>query len=179
MGATNGPAEEHPSAPVRGAGPASLEFDESALGARDYVGSIVVTLEAIAKYCDAIGERNPLYADDEAARAGPHGGIVAPPMFLLRPRLERGRDPRVRIDGVLMPPDHVDLFGGQRLELRLPVRPGDTLRAYAQVKAVFEKTGRSGSMVFVVRRVDYLNQHEQDIASFEYAIIQRRGALWK
>jgi acyl dehydratase len=40
---------------------------------------IHVTREMIADFCAAIGETTPLYTDPEAARAGPHGGLVAPP----------------------------------------------------------------------------------------------------
>ena len=42
----------------------------------------VVTAERIADFCAAIGESNPLYSDPVAAKAGPYGGIIAPPGFL-------------------------------------------------------------------------------------------------
>src|SRR5258708_20135689 len=38
-----------------------------------------LTQEAIALYCKAVGETNPLYLDEAAAKAGPFGGIIAPP----------------------------------------------------------------------------------------------------
>ena len=41
-----------------------------------------VNLPMIRRWCEAMGERNPLYLDDAAAAAGPHGGIVAPPAML-------------------------------------------------------------------------------------------------
>ena len=38
-----------------------------------------LTGEAIALYCKAVGETNPLYLDEAAACAGPFGGLIAPP----------------------------------------------------------------------------------------------------
>ena len=71
------------------------------------------------------------------------------------------------------PPDPQVKFGdstimaGTRHEYLLPVRPGDTIEGFAQVKEVYEKTGRSGRMVFVVRRTRYANQHGEDVAAVE------------
>ena len=42
-----------------------------------------VKKEAIAKYCEAVRNMNPLYLDEAAAKAGPYGRIVAPPTFAL------------------------------------------------------------------------------------------------
>jgi acyl dehydratase len=41
----------------------------------------VVGIEKIKEYVRAVGETNPLCNDPEAAAAGPHGQIVAPPTF--------------------------------------------------------------------------------------------------
>ena len=41
-----------------------------------------VNLPMIRRWCEAMGERNPLYLDERRAAAGPHGGIVAPPAML-------------------------------------------------------------------------------------------------
>jgi len=67
----------------------------SASTARDYLESIVgrpphqravardaVTASAIRTWCDAMGERNPVYLDPAAARAAGHGDVIAPPAML-------------------------------------------------------------------------------------------------
>lgn len=41
-----------------------------------------VNLPMIHHWVDAIGDRNPIYVDDEAARAAGHPGIVAPPAMI-------------------------------------------------------------------------------------------------
>lgn len=41
-----------------------------------------VNLPAIRRWCDAMGESNPIYIDEAAAKAAGHPGIVAPPAML-------------------------------------------------------------------------------------------------
>ena len=41
-----------------------------------------VNLPMIRRWCEAMGERNPLYLDEAFAAAGEYGGIVAPPAML-------------------------------------------------------------------------------------------------
>ena len=59
-----------------------------------------------------------------------------------------------------------------RLSLRADAKKykalDNRLRSLApEIKEVYEKTGRSGRMVFVVRRTRYTNQHGEDVASVE------------
>ena len=66
-----------------------------------------LTQEAIALYCQAVGETNPLYLDEAAAKAGPFGGLIAPPsihillMFACTPA-----DDWMRSPGRSMPGSH-------------------------------------------------------------------------
>ncbi len=57
-------------------------YDREAIGIEVGAGATHVTREAIAEYCDAIGDTNPLWNDDAWAAAGPYHGIIAPPAFL-------------------------------------------------------------------------------------------------
>lgn len=65
------------------------------MNAHDYVASLVgrpahqtcvardeVTSAAIRTWCDAMGERNPVYLDRDAARAAGHDDVIAPPAML-------------------------------------------------------------------------------------------------
>src|SRR5438132_10602024 len=37
---------------------------------------------AILRFCEGIGDDNPLWTDEEYAETGPHGTLVAPPSFI-------------------------------------------------------------------------------------------------
>ena len=146
----------------------AVEMDDTVIGQEVHVGSLAITLETIADYCEALEETNPLYTDATwAEREGPYGGIVAPPGILNTAKLRPGPDPQVRFGDQ-------SFMAGSRLETFNPIRPGDTIEAYTQVKEVYEKTGRSGRMVFVVRRTRYANQDGVDVAATEASVVQRQ-----
>jgi acyl dehydratase len=117
-----------------------------------------VTNELIADFCEAIGETNPLYTDLEAAGVGPHRGLVAPPslaaifgdgenIFQHFPELDTRR-----------------LLAGIDLEFVAPIRAGDSITTVSQIKEIYEKTGRSGPMVFIVVS-SILRKHNGEVAA--------------
>jgi acyl dehydratase len=130
------------------------------------VGRFDVTREAIAAYCEALEETNPLYTDEEFAAQGPYRGIIAPPGILQTARMGQPPDPKVQFG-------NQGFMAGSRQDYYRPIRPGDVIEGYAQVKEVYEKTGRSGRMVFIVRRTRYVNQHGEDVASMDHSMVMR------
>jgi len=146
----------------------AVEMDETVIGQEVHAGTLEVTLHSIKEYCEALEEVNPLYTDPEwAEREGPYGGIIAPPGILNTAKLRPGPDPQIRFGDQ-------SFMAGSRLETFSPIRPGDTIDAYTQVKEVYEKTGRSGRMVFVVRRTRYANQDGVDVAATEGSLVLRQ-----
>jgi len=144
-----------------------VEYDESVIGVEQTLGSFAVTEQAIADYCAAIGETNPLYLDEEFARGTPYGGRIAPPLIFTTVNFRgTGPDPKVEYG-------NARFLGGERVEVLAPMRPGDTITVYGQVREVYEKTGRSGRMVFVVRRTRYENQRGQDVALVDSSMVHR------
>ena len=58
------------------------------------------------------------------------------------------------------------------MEIHGPVRPGDTLTARASIHDVYDKTGRSGTMVFVIHRMDFTNQEGVAVATVDSKMIR-------
>ncbi len=129
---------------------------------------VVVTAERIAAFCDAVGDNNPLYLDPVAARAGPYGRIIAPPALVASFR---------HTDNVF---DRIAIFRGGGLmagidvEIEAPVFAGDAIRIASEVKDMYEKTGRTGTMVFVVVRSTLTNQHDQVVARLDFRMMRRK-----
>ncbi len=143
-----------------------LKYDHDVIGVEVEVGSLTITREQVDRYCDAVGETNPLYTDDAAAGEGPFGEIIAPTGLLQTMNLAQGLDAKVEFG-------NTGFHAGQRMEFFDPIRVGDTVTARAQVKEVYEKTGRSGSMVFVVTRVSYGNQRGEPVMAMEHSFVRR------
>lgn len=126
-------------------GPAKdITFNRALLGKEHRLGTFPVTRELILAYCRAMGETTPVYNP-------PGEALVAPPIFCSlflwgaqRPSIGmEGADPR--------------LMAGLCIEHLAPVRSGDTLEGRITLKSVYIKTGRSGSMAFVVWETSFTN----------------------
>ena len=128
---------------------------------------VEVKADKIKRYCAALGETNPIYADEEQAKKGPYGGIVAPPSFAVTFRNGRHFF------------ENVPRFGrrgfdaGKDVEFRAPIHPGDKITLSSHVKEIYEKTGRSGSMVFVVVRSTVQNQNGEVVAHIDHRFMNR------
>ncbi len=129
---------------------------------------LVVTAERIANFCRAMGENNPLYVDEAAAKAGPYGGIIAPPAFVASLRTAESAFDKLRATR-----GGRGLMGGIDIEVVTPIRPGDQIRITSKVKEIYEKTGRSGSMVFTVIRSTLTNQNGEVAAHIDYRMMNR------
>lgn len=130
---------------------------------RDAIGveSEPVTYEvekgALRRFVEAIEDPNPVYSDERAARAGRYGGLIAPPTFL---------------DSMISGPMGVpfenpykgSLEGGSRWWYFEPVRPGDRITVTSRIAEIYERRGRLGNMLFVVREIGYTNQFGKSVA---------------
>ena len=65
--------------------------------------------------------------------------------------------------------------GGKTAERLAPIRPGDVLIARSHIHDIFEKTGRSGGMMFVVHRMEFTNQDEVLVSVVDWKMIRKLG----
>jgi len=111
--------------------------------------AVTVERGKIKEFARAIGDLSPFYLDDEVARAGPWGDIIAPPTFPITFRDEQADT------GALLRDLGTDisrlLHGEQEFEHRKPIQPGQTYLCRARITDIYEKSGKTGPMAFVVR----------------------------
>ena len=105
---------------------------------------------AIIKFAQAIGDDNPLFNDEAAARKSRYGGIIAPPTFMRS--LSSNSPPSFKS------PYSAALDGGSEWEYFEPVRPGDRITVITKIADLFERPGRLGNMLFTIRETKYVNQ---------------------
>lgn len=65
------------------------------------------------------------------------------------------------------------LNGGNRFEYMEPVRVGDHITATGRIADVYEKTGSSGPLLFIIFETDYVNQHGRTVARLRGTAIRR------
>ena len=113
---------------------------------------------AIAKFAEAIGDENPVYSDEAAARASRYGGLIAPPTFL---RAAVAARPELPFDA---PFDRL-LDGGSDWEYFEPVRAGDRITAVSRIDDINERNGSIGLMLIQTIVITYTNQLGQVVAT--------------
>ncbi len=144
---------------------------------RDVVGKeyppFPVTVERgrIKDFARAIGDLNPFYLDDAVGRASPWGDILAPPTFPIAFRDERAdsaallRDLGVDFSRVL--------HGEQEFEFHGQLRPGETYLCRTKIVDLYEKTGRSGPMAFVVRETAVTDRTGEIVVTMRHVTVVR------
>jgi hypothetical protein len=136
-----------------------LDLDRSLVGSEfDRTVLEPVTEDQIREYASFTGE--PVSVNDA-------GMVTAPPSFVLRMRGKR-----------FMPRNLPDLGrsgfdAGKDIDLGVPVHPGDVLTTVSTVHDLYEKTGRSGSMTFLVLRSVITNQKEEEVAVIDQRMMFR------
>ena len=118
---------------------------------------VSATVEAghLKRFAEAIGDRNPRWLSE-----GPPTYLVAliPVSMHLEEAEEYGQG---------------WLNGGNRFEYMEPVRVGDRITATGKVADVYEKTGSSGSLLFIIFETEYVNQHGRTVARLRGTAIRR------
>ena len=124
----------------------------------------VVEREAVQKFAEAIDDPNPLYMDEEAAKASRYGGLIAPPTF---PRtFDYGE-----VEGIGSPGQGF-IHGEHQIRYERPLFVGEEVQCYAEVKDYYEKEGREGALGFLIsERVGESSDGERIFAMLDTAVL--------
>lgn len=133
-----------------------------------------VTVERgrIKDFARAIGDLSSFYLDDRVGAASEWGDIVAPPTFPIT-----FRDDAADTGALLRDLGGVDvgrlLHGEQEFEHFQPIQPGQTYLCRTRVVDIYEKSGRSGPMGFVVRETTVTDRHNEIVATMRQVTVVR------
>jgi hypothetical protein len=79
----------------------------------------------------------------------------------------------------MLPDDFTDIGsgrgidGGKSIEWHRPMRAGDRLHVTVQIGDVYDKTGRSGTMIFIVNRMSFYDADQQLVATVDWRSIRQ------
>jgi len=140
----------------------SVPVDRSVVGQEfDRTTFPPVTADDILAYAAAYGE-----TDAGWSRPGPD--LTAPPTFSFSLRGSHFMPKNL--------PTHLGRHAfdaGKDIEIGVAVRPGDVLTAVSTVHDIYEKTGRTGAMTFVVFRTAVTNERDETVAVIDQKMMFR------
>jgi len=129
-----------------------------------------VTEKDIRRFCYAVGDHYHAFFTSEEQDSGNLAQAEAPPLFYDIPTAGEAPLDMLREDGLPTAGRSLPLkttqvmAGGKEAEFFEPMRPGDTITQVGRIADIYEKTGRSGQLVFVVYENRYTNQHGELVA---------------
>ena len=126
---------------------------------------VKVTAAMIVEFCNAIGvpvERDLPDGDSK------EGMVVAP--LSISGSFRAAEDIFDHL-----PPNERRLLASMELEFVAPIKAGDEIRISSQVAEVYEKTGRSGGLVFTVIRSVLKNQRDAIVTRIDHRFTSRKG----
>ena len=137
-----------------------MQLDKKVIGHEFKAFTTTVEAGKVKLFCKAIGEEDPIYADDAAAKAAGYSAVPVPPTFL---QAITNDDPE---KGGLLRLLNVDigliLHGEQHYEYLAPVHVGDKITCQQQVMDIYDKKG--GALWFVVSETELKNESGQPVA---------------
>jgi acyl dehydratase len=131
---------------------------------------------AIRYFALALGDPNPLYRDDDYARAAGHPSVVAPPTLVCETCQYADTPPGE--DGYIghewdLPIDNVRLIrAGNEYEFTRPVLPGDEISVTWTIEDIEERHARrGGTQLYVTSLAVYDNQDGERLATNRETIV--------
>jgi acyl dehydratase len=130
-------------------------------------GSATVTADHVAAFARALGDENPSYVGPDPR------GVVAPPTYpiaFMTQAMAGGMDAFLELGLDFMTLVH----GEQEFEYARPIRAGETLTLVGRIADVYEKTGTSGTLDFVVLETEARDAENRPVFFSRNTLISRR-----
>jgi acyl dehydratase len=144
-------------------------LDKSLIGRESDPILLEVEKGAVRRLAEAVGDPNPLYTDEEAARAAGLPGLLAPPTFpaalAVNDRFRHSLDLGTRSL----------LHSEQQFEYGRPIVAGDRIILRNRVADVQERSGPSGPMDVIVVEAEGRSPEGELFFRSRETMVLRRG----
>jgi hypothetical protein len=144
---------------------------------RKYIGYTLPPFEVLVEkgrlkfFAKSIGQTDPVYTDDQAARAAGHPALPVPPTFLFCLEMEAPDPAAIRN---LLGMDYRRLLHGEQgFVYERMAYAGDVLTFVQRVDDIYDK--KNGALEFVVRLTQVTNQHGQAVAQLRTVSVLRNA----
>ena len=120
-----------------------------------------VEAESLADFAAACGETAAKFVDPS------DGDFQSVPNYTTRIHGTKSLPPDFPIDM------HRCFDAGKSVENFKPVRPGEKIVGRSEIADIYEKSGRSGAMLFIVHRMNFYNQAGDHLSQVDWRLVQR------
>ena len=134
------------------------------IGRQLSTGSATVTAEHVAAFADALGDPNPAYRGVEATTP------LTYPIAFMTQGMSGGMETFLELGLNFMTLVH----GEQEFEYARPIRAGETLTLVGRIADIYEKTGASGTLDFVVLETEARDAEGRPVFFSRNTLISRR-----
>ena len=121
-------------------------------------------------FAKSIGETNPIYIDESAARDAGHAGLPLPPTFLFS--LEFQIPSNAWRDELGIVTSRI-LHGEETFKYHRMAYAGDTLQFETRIADIYDK--KNGALSFVVRESCVTNQRGEHIADLRSVLVHKNA----
>lgn len=146
-------------------------LDRSYIGHSFLAHSVPVEAGQLKFFAMAVGEDNPIYSDEAAAKAAGYRALPAPPTFVFSLNAS-GTDVAAKYA-----PMGVDLarllHGEQQFDYFAPICAGDVITLESTITDIYDKKG--GALEFAVEETTATNQHGELVAKTIQTLVMRNG----
>jgi acyl dehydratase len=142
----------------------------------DLVALEVLTASDIRRYTDATGDVNPLWMDDDFARAAGYRGRLIPPTLVgwVPFSMKEGESSTNSADlrrQLPFPEGYTNVRNaGAETEWLKPVYLGDKLFSQSVVLDIVARRGRTGTGIYVTQEERILNDHQEIVMTRRHTI---------
>ena len=146
----------------------SLITDEmrAAVGKESDPTTLEIDKTSVRMFARAVGYTDPVYYDEEAAKAAGYRSLPAPPGYLgtpiYDPNRRTGRPTQVALEPSR--PLKRMLNGGTDVEYLADICAGDVLTSTSGIASIEERAGRLGEMLITTTKTTYRNQNGEIVA---------------
>ncbi|MEP0203129.1 MAG: MaoC family dehydratase N-terminal domain-containing protein [Halioglobus sp.] len=144
-------------------------LDRSKIGHQFPSFAVEIERGRLRFFAKAIGETNPIYSDEAAAKAAGHRAIPAPPTYMFSVDLDGPK--LLPILGLLDLDIGRVLHGSQEFDYLGQIYAGDSITQQCKIVDIYDKKG--GALEFVVQESSYKNQEGELVGGARQTLVYR------
>ena len=144
-------------------------LDKSFIGKEYEPFSFEVEKGRIRQFANAIGDDNPIYRDEAAAKAEGYKTIPAPPTFPYVAIMDADQALTVLRD--IGADISRSLHGEQWFTYQGPIYAGDVVSGRQKIVDIFDK--KNGALEFIVTEVSLTNQDNEPVCAMKSVVVVR------